>query len=164
MRYSSRVLLCFALFLNVILPVRADSQTALLALQTQVTKACQARDLSRIKLCYDFDGAPQSQIDTEVYMWQEYFGDHGKTPRYVFEKIEYLSLAKILADQTINPKAIQSMTGPVKMNGTIYHPNLKVVGFLTTTFQLGSGSTGNFLPVGLEGDGTAKLTMACPVR
>jgi len=31
------------------------------------------------------------------------------------------------------------MTGPQNMNGTVYEPKLKIVGFMTVSFKQGSG-------------------------
>lgn len=144
--------------------LRADPLSPIAALKARLQKASETRDLNGVKLCYDFDGVPPVLADIEMNVWQEYFNDNDKTSHWVFEKIVYMSLDQARADKTINQKAILSMTEPRNMNGTVYEPNLKVIGFMTVSFKQGSGEVGTVQPVGIAADGTAKLVGARPAK
>lgn len=144
--------------------LQADPPSPITALKARLQKASETRDLNAIKLCYDFDGVPPALADIEMNVWQEYFNDNDKTSHWVFEKVVYMSLDQAKADKTINQKAILSMTGPQNMNGTVYEPKLKIVGFMTVSFKQGSGEVGTVQPVGIAADGTAKLVVSRPIK
>ena len=146
------------------LQLHADSSSAIDTLKAQLQKACETHDLNAVKKCYDFDGVPAALVDVEMNVWQEYFNLNDKTSHYEFEKIDYLTLDQAKADKWNNPKAILAMTEPRNMNGTIYEPNLKVIGLMTASFKNGSGGIGTVQTVGIAADGTAKLAESRPVK
>ena len=152
------------LWIGAALHLQADSPSPIVTLKTQLQKACETRDLNAIKLCYDFEGVPPALVDMDMNVWQEYFNDNDKTSHWVFEKVAYMSLDQARTDKTINQKSTLSMTEPRNMNGTAYEPNLKVIGFITTSFKQGPMGAGTMQPVGIAKDGTARLVMSRPIK
>jgi hypothetical protein len=107
---------------------------------------------------YDLDGASDYQIDLMLSTWQENWNEDGDT-HWVFEKVEYRSLAEIQADKTMNQRAINSMLGPKKMGEHTYVSNLEIVGFINVSFKDNRSSTASMEAVGLTPDGTAKIVL-----
>jgi hypothetical protein len=130
----------------------------------RIQTACRARDLQAVRSCYELKGATQQTIDTELSVWQEYFGQSGDNMQYTFTKIEYRSLNDMLNDKTVNSRSIEMMTKPHKMGESIYASNLKVIGFITVTFKGVSSSVGTVQPVGVMQDGSARLSMDRAVK
>ena len=161
------IIITAALWIGAALQLQADPPSSVTTLMDKLQKACQADDITAIKAMYDLDGVPQALVDVDLYMWQEYFNQNDKTSHWSFEKIEYASLEQMQADKTINQKSILSMTQPHNMGGTMYEPNLKVIGFVTVTFEQDqgkSGHVGTVLPVGYASDGMVKVVLARPTK
>jgi hypothetical protein len=139
--------------------IRAATPAPVVTLAQKIQSACQEQSLPAIKSCYCLKGASQEQIDLQLSVWQEYFGKAGDNKHYQLTKTEYRSLDEILADKTVNSRAIEMRVKPHKMGDSLYEPNLKIIGFLTVTFRNGSSSIGTVQAVGIGDDGLAYLSL-----
>jgi hypothetical protein len=145
--------------------VFGDTSPAVLALVQKLTTACQEQNLEAVKACYDTDGASTEEIDIALSTWQEYFNQGTDLTHWKFNKVTYQSFDNFV--RTANPNFIASIasSGPKKMGEHFYEPNLKAIGFITSNFTAGHGSsTGTTESVGLRMDGTARLILQKRVK
>ena len=138
--------------------LHADPPREVVTLMATIQKACQARDLTLIKSCYYTEGVSALAIDQSLDTWQEYWNQAGDT-HWAFDNVEFKSLDELLANKSMNQRALLLMTQPHKMGEHTYEPNLKVIGFVTANFKSDHGSIGTMAPVGLAPDGTAKIAL-----
>ena len=148
-KYSFPLLVAAFLSLGTSCAKCADS--ALVAFEDQLTKACQNRDLDRIKSLYDFESSPQALIDERIYGLQQFFADVNDS---TVKKIEFVSLNQSSSDPQL--KVMFAHLKPVNMNGTLYGPNLTIVGFAKVTFESTTNTDVSTVTSTIDGKTTTK--------
>ena len=104
-----------------------------------------------VKSLYDFDGAPQALIDERLYVWQQIFAeDFDSTIR----KIEFASVEEVRSDSS--QKGMLDRLRPLNMNGTMYGPNMTVVGFAKITLESKAETNSAIVTNTVDGKTTTK--------
>ncbi len=125
------------------------TDSALVTFEDRLTKACQNRDVNLIESLYDFEGSPQVLIDERIYSLQQFFADTSSV-----KKIEFISLDRSNSDLEL--KGMADHLKPVNMNGTLYGPNLTVVGFAKVTFESATNTGVSTVTTTVNGQTTTK--------
>jgi hypothetical protein len=120
-----------ALLLMGVWGTQAKAASALNEFETELRTACKTKDLVLAKKLCDFEGVPQAFVDSNVYHdWQERFADDYPG---TFKEIKFLTLDELRADPLSH--TLLNFYRTRDMNGTLYGPNLTIVGFMRIIYE-----------------------------
>lgn len=149
------------LFLGSLISVTAQTQNDIDDFLALVQKACSNKNIQKIKGLHDFADTPDILVDQAVYQWEQQFSD-AERMNGEFAGVEYKALSEYRDNPNVNQIAIDLMVDGSIKNGTLYKPNIPIVGFVSVKFKHDSGSWSSMRPIGMDEAG--KLRFAGTMR
>jgi hypothetical protein len=137
-------------------PLFADPSSGLDQFVSAFQNACASHDFETLKTFYDYDGVPQASIDRTMARWQEYFAPDSP---WQLTKVEFITLDEVLADPSTDKARTLSHLHPYNFNGTMYAPNVPVLGYLQLSYHKPQVSATMRIPIGQMPDGTYKVSL-----